>query len=299
MKRIFLLAFLVMLLAPAAFAGQASMADPSAPFDLRGYASELGRWSASASRLREHPQEAAALRKQLPDHWSVALQGQHFLVSTEWLGAALDRLAANPKLAADTSQEMSERLESMLQDSQDLGRISEPNSGLARAKLDNILKRREFRSVRAAAQNDTFWNQITDSVWKFLDRVFTRVGDHPIVTKALLWVVVIVLSIVFLGWLIHSLANVSLANLWSHRLPTPSEAAAPTGTWREWVQHARAAAARGEYRDAIRILYGAAVRRIEEGGTWQVDPARTHRASAPPPCELVAAPSFGCHHNLL
>ena len=43
------------------------------------------------------------------------------------------------------------------------------------------------------------------------------------------------------------------------------------------MQHARAAAARGEYRDAIRILYGAAVRRIEEGGTWQVDPARTHR----------------------
>ena len=43
------------------------------------------------------------------------------------------------------------------------------------------------------------------------------------------------------------------------------------------MQQARSAAARSEYRDAVRIIYGAAVRRIGDAGTWQVDPARTHR----------------------
>jgi hypothetical protein len=155
--------------------------------------------------------------------------------------------------------------------------MSEPRSIPARAKLDDILKRREFRSVRAASQEGTFWDQIVDWIWKFIIRLFSRVGGHPTITKALLWGVVIALGLMFLGWLIYSLAHVSLANLSFRRLPSPEKLAEPTGTWREWLQQARAAAARGEYRDAIRIVYGAAVRRIGEAGTWQVDPARTHR----------------------
>jgi len=277
MKRICLLALLVMPLAPAAFAGKAARADASAPLNLQGFTSELGRWSAAASRLREHPEEAAALRKQLPEHWSVAVQEQRFLVSTKWLGDALDRLAANPKLAADISQEMSDRLEPMFRDSLALAQISEADFGAARAKLEDILKRREFRSVRAPSQVETFWDWLTDGVWKLINRLFSHVEGHPTVTKVVLWAVVIALGLAFLVWLIYSLSNISLAGLTSRRLPYPVEGAATVGSWQEWVQRARAAAARGEYRDAIRTIYGATVRRIEEAGTWRVDPSRTHR----------------------
>jgi hypothetical protein len=288
MKRTCLFALLVLPLTSGALAGQAASADPAAPLDLQGYTTELGRWSALASRLGEHPEEAAALRKQLPAHWSVAVQEQRFLVSTEWLAAALGRLAANPKLAKDTSQEISVRIKSMLQDSQSLARISEPNPGLARAKLDDILKRREFRSVRAPSQRETFWDQIVDWLRRFIIGFFSRVGGHPAVTRFLLWGVVMALGLVFVGWLIYSLANVSLAGLSFRRSSAPPIVAAPAGAWREWVQQARAAAARGEYRDAVRIIYGAAVRRIEEAGTWQVDPSRTHREYV----RLLPADSF-------
>jgi hypothetical protein len=288
MKRISLFVILVMQLGWGAIAGPAASVDPSASLDLQGYSTELGRWSQSAGRLRDHPEEAAALRKQLPDHWSVAVREQRFLVPTQWLSATLDRLAANPKLAKDTSQEICVRLKSMLQDAQSLARISGPTSGLARAKLDDILKRREFRSVRAPSQAETIWDWLTERVWKLISRLFSGVEGHPKLTRILLWGVVIALGLTFLGWLIYSLSNLSLAKLSSRRFPAAEDLAAPAENWREWVKRARAAAARGEYRDAIRIIYGAAVRRIGEAGTWQVDPARTHREYV----RLLRADSF-------
>jgi hypothetical protein len=261
----------------ATTATTAKTATTTAALDLQDYTLELDRWSAFAQRLRTHPEEAAALRKQLPDHWSVAVDEQRFQVSTEWLGAALDRLTANPKLAVDTSREMNDRLESMLTDSRSLARTAVPPSGRARAKLDEILKRREFRSVHAQNQAESFWDMLSEWVWKFINKLFQGAQSHPAVTKVLLWAVVIALGLAFLGWLIYTLAHLSLASFLDRPLPAPAEDAALPGSWREWVQRARAAAARSEYREAVRIIYGAAVRRIGEAGTWQIDPARTHR----------------------
>ncbi|MGD0221843.1 MAG: DUF4129 domain-containing protein [Terriglobia bacterium] len=277
MTRTSLFAILILSLATCALARQAANTNPSATLDLQGYTAELARWSASASRLRLHPDEAAALRKQLPDHWTVAVEEQRFLVSTKWLGNALANLAANPRLATETSQEMGDRLEAMRQDSQTLAKISGLNSTMPRTKLDDILKRREFRSVRASNQVESLWDRLVDWVWGLIAKLFNRMGSHPVVATALLWGVVVALSLIFLGWLIYSLTHLSLANLSFRRPPAPMEGAPPPGNWEEWAERVRASAARGDYREAIRIIYGAAVRRIEEAGTWHVDPSRTHR----------------------
>jgi hypothetical protein len=277
MKRISLFAMLILPLVTGAFAGQSANSDARAPLDLQGYTSELGRWSASASRLRLHPGEAVELRQQLPDHWTVVVEEQRFLVSTKWLGVLLDRLATNPDSATEISEEMEARLESMRQDPQDLAQISEPNPQVARAKLVDILKRHEFRAVRAPNQIESLWDRLVDWVWTFIGKLLRRAGSHPAVATAFLWGVVIAVSLIFLGWLIYSLTHLSLANKPLRSGPLPAQGVTPPGTWREWVEQARAAAARGDYREAIRIIYGAAVRRIEEAGTWQVDPSRTHR----------------------
>jgi hypothetical protein len=277
MKRISLFAMLILPLATGALAGQSANSDSPVLLDLQGYTAALGRWLAAASRLRLHPDEAVALRQHLPDHWTVAVEGQRFQVSTKWLGALLDQLATNPSSATENSEEMVSRLESMRQDAQALAQISEPNLQSARPKLENILKRREFRAVRAPNEMESLWDRLVDWVWSFIGNLLRRAGSHPAVTTAFLWGVVIAVSLIFLGWLIYSLNHLSLANL-SHRpAPLPAEGVAPPGSWREWVEQARAAASRGDYREAIRIIYGAAVRRIEEAGTWQVDPSRTHR----------------------
>jgi hypothetical protein len=165
----------------------------------------------------------------------------------------------------------------MLQDSRDLAQISEPPLIQAHAKLDEILKRREFRSVHVASAEEDLWDRLLDWLWKLADKLFDRVGSHPDATRVFLWGVVIALGIVFLGWLIYSIANVPFSTLSFRRKQLPAPEEEPAGTWNEWVQQASAAAACGDYREAVRIIYGAAVRRIAESGAWQVDPARTHR----------------------
>jgi hypothetical protein len=126
------------------------------------------------------------------------MRGQRFQVSTGWLAAALDHLASDPKLAASTSLELEDRLQLMLQDSRDLAEISEPPPIQARAKLNEILKRREFRSVRAASAEEELWDRFVDWLWKFIDQLFNRVGSHPDATRVFLWGAVIALGLVFL-----------------------------------------------------------------------------------------------------
>ena len=193
------------------------------------------------------------------------------MVSTRPLGAALDRLIRDPRTAAGAAQEISARVESLLDDARAISRTSVRDYTAPRAKLDDILRRREFRFVRGPTESEILWNQLVDRLMLWIDRLLSRAGGHPRVANFLRWGIVIVLGLFFLAWLIYTLAHVSY-----QRFPAPV-AAAPTAPWRDWVQEARAAAARGEFREAIRIIYGAAVLLMGEAGAWQVDPSRTHR----------------------
>jgi hypothetical protein len=245
--------------------------NPPASFDLQSYTSELERWSASANRLGEHPQEAAALRKQLPDSWLVTAQEQRFRVSTRPLGAALDRLIGDPRTAEGAAREISARVEWLLEDARAMSRTSIRDDSRARAKLDEILARREFRFVREPSEPETFWDRLTNWLWEWISGLLSRAGGHPKVANILRWGIVVVLGLILLAWVIYTLTHVPY-----RRFPAPT-APTPAAPWRDWAQQARGAAARGEFREAIRIIYGAAVILLGEAGAWQVDPSRTHR----------------------
>jgi hypothetical protein len=246
----------------------------SASFGLPGYIAELERWSALASRMEDHSEQAGALRRQLPDSWSVVVRGQRFSISTRLLGAAIDRIIRDPSNTAGAVQEISDRIERLLEDARAMSGTSEPDYSSQRPKLDEILKRHEFRFVREGAESETFWDQLLDRLWQWLTGLFDRAGKHPTVTNFLRWGIVIVLGLILLAWLAHTLTHVSY-----RRFPAPVGDVRATPA-RDWVQEARNAAARGEYRDAIRIIYAAALLALGEAGAWQVDPSRTHREYA-------------------
>jgi hypothetical protein len=137
--------------------------------------------------------------------------------------------------------------------------------------LDEILSRREFRFVRGPSEAETYWARLKNWVWQWFSKLLSRAGAHPHLTDILLWGTVVVLGLVFVAWLISALAEVS-----SRRGPLPLTAP-PAAPWRHEAQQARAAAARGDFREAIRVIYGTAVILLGQAGAWQVDPARTHR----------------------
>jgi hypothetical protein len=243
----------------------------SATFDLQSYTAELERWSASADRLRDHPKEAAALRKQLPDSWLVTVEGQRFAVSTQPLRAALERLIQDPGKAGAVSQEVSSRVGSLREEARVMSRVSGRDYSGARAKLDDILKLREFRQARGANDSETLWDRYLVSAWEWINKFLNRAGGHPKVADFLRWGIVLVLGLVCLAWLFHTLTHIPYTQL---PAPKPPNSAQPL---RDWGRQARDAAAQGEFREAIRIIYGSAVLLLGEGGAWHVDPARTHR----------------------
>ena len=245
-----------------------------APFDLQSYTTELQHWSELAGRLEGHPEQAGALRKQLPDSWSVVVRGQRFSISTRLLGAAIDQIIRDPSNAARAAHEISNRIERMLEDARAMSGTSAPDYSSQRARLDQILKRHEFRFVREGAESEPFWDQLLDRLWQWVTGLLDRAGNHPKLTNFLRWGIVIVLGLILLAWLAHALTHVSY-----RRFPAPTGDVRATPA-RDWIQEAQSAAARGEYRDAIRVIYGAAVLALGEAGAWQVDPSRTHREYA-------------------
>ena len=248
-----------------------SPGESKSSYDLQGYIAELERWSALAGRLENHPDQAGALRKQLPDSWSVEVQQQRFNVSTRPLGDGLDRIVRDPSAAARSAQEISGRVERLLEDARATYRTSTRNYSAERSMLDQILKQREFRYAHEEADSETIWGQLLDRLGRWVAGLLDRVGNHPRVTNFLRWGIVILLGLILLGWLAHALTQNSY-----QRSPALARDTRPA-PGRDWAEEARSAAARGEFREAIRLVYGAAVLALGEAGAWQVERSRTHR----------------------
>ena len=75
---------------------------------------------------------------------------------------------------------------------------------------------------------------------------------------------------------------------WVHRLPDhlarkesteviPTDLPVSAKEWAIWLAEARAAAAKGEWRDAIHLAYWAGISFLERQGFWKPDRARTPR----------------------
>jgi hypothetical protein len=253
-------------------AGQVSTPVLQPSLDLQGYLAELDRWSAVARELKGHPEQAAALRRALHDHWSINIEHEEFQVSTDWLRQALAALEADHKLWASTSQQIETHLAALRAEAKSLAQPSELSPDAARQKLDEVLSRREFRGIRGPTAFDRLRARLAGWVADLLDAIFGRLRGHPWGTRVFLWLLVLVPGLMFLVWIVRLLLN---------RPPGPAldldgAAPAPT-TWRDLARQALAAAERGNYRDSVRLAYWAGVYRLEELGVWQANRTRTHR----------------------
>lgn len=143
----------------------------------------------------------------------------------------------------------------------------------AKPKLQQILQRREFRRVGAQDASAI----LKEWAMRFLTQLFSKIGKDP--RPFLLGVKIVVYSVCVLvgGLILWKLYR------WAMR-EAPPEAVrevipfAPSArNWRVWLSDARAAAAKGELREAVHSSYWAAISYLESKGTWRPDRARTPR----------------------
>ena len=265
-----LLAFLV--LGPAARAQQ-SPATVKSALDLPAYLAVLDQWSDAAGKLPGHPRMAARVRKELPRTWEVNFQGQQFEVETAWLDQALKAIEKSPASASAESHYIQRRLEAMSEEAESLGEVSPGLDPTApRRKLDEILKRREFRGLRGPSHLENTLLQAWFWLMDHLERLMSQLGRHPRGVRVVLWTMLIGPAVLLLIWLLRFILDRSRTQTLDLDAPRPAAA-----TWRTLAREAVLAAGRGDYRDAVRLAYWAGIYRLEELGAWKAERTRTHR----------------------
>jgi hypothetical protein len=255
---------LAMLVAAPAFA-QATGPELPAP----AWAAELARLDAAVERLAAaDPAAAAALQREIPRRWRVSDAGRTYTVDAEWLTRGLAAWQAQP------DEDLLEDLRVRLRGYRDaaIARTSATTSGdAARTRLEAILADREFHAVHGPGWFDRLLQRI--SAW-LIDVLEMTVGTAmiPTVTR---WLVI--------ALVVMAVALVLLALRRALRRTTQIEtiaAATPhrdRRQWPQWLDAARAAADRGDWREAIRFAYWCGVSYLEAHGAWRPDPSRTPR----------------------
>jgi Domain of unknown function (DUF4129) len=243
------------------------------PLDLRSYNDRINKWVLNLTVLRDHSEKATAMRQQLQANWQVTVGSQQINVPTGWLKAGLDSIDKDPKGAAKTADLLIAHLKAMKQEAISMEGPSEHNDALARENLKEILASREFSSVHGPTWLDQMLQRFRQWLLHLASRFSLNAASHRGASTLVLWVICILGGGSLLIWMLKRL--VQRAGPRRIRMSTPAGPMA--NSWEQMSHAAQAAAAAGNYRDAIRLAYWAAIRRLDDAGLWPVDHARTHR----------------------
>jgi Domain of unknown function (DUF4129) len=251
---------------------QQSASVPATPFTLSAYTQQVNHWTQAVETLKAHPENAAELTKQLPPSWQVTAGTEHIEVSTDWLRTGLDAVEKSPKTSAEISNRLLKHLQSMQREAQDLAAEAQSIDASARVKLNAILARREFSGVHGPTWLDRQAERLRVWLAKWASRLGMNLAHHQAIVKVFFWVLLICGAAGLLGWMIRQLIGRTGAQDFPLQPPDT-----PILDKTQQMAQAREAAARGKYRDAIRLAYWATVERLGELGFWSLDPTRTHR----------------------
>ncbi len=249
---------------------------PAQTLTLPAYLDELDRWSTKITQAKSHPQDLTELRRQSPSEWTVATGADSVKVSTDWLRVGLERAEKSPNTSEDSTNNLLAHLAAMRREAQALTTDRSNLDGSASGKLQKILARREFSHVEAP----NWLDRKTQSFLRWLNeleiKLIQMLSGHAQVEHAarmIPWFLLVGAGGFLLLWMTQRLLKRT-----PHRaLGIQIQQEIPMRSWQQISQLGREAAARGEFRDAIRLAYLAAVHRLEDLKFWKVDPTRTHR----------------------
>jgi len=261
--------------APAASAG---------PYDAAGFAAEMRRLGTAIEKSSGNAKDIEAIQKALPPSWKIDDSETHYQFSSESLRALLECIqcdAAAQKSRSAQAKSWTDEISNEVD-----GYVAPDPSGAPdpHAKLEQILKRREFAAVRPPSQWDLLRQRINAWLLRMLNRLFENIGRHPLGAKLLFWLILFAV----VGWLAMMLVRFWLGRARLDELRSIGEVAFAR-SWQEWIRAAREAAARGDFREAVHSVYWAGIAHLEDDGTISRDRTRTPREHLQLVAEAVAA----------
>lgn len=252
---------------------QNSTADAPKALSLSAYSSKISRLTQSLEDLKKHPGNAAILRDQLPPAWPVMMGSQRVDVPTGWLRSGLDGIEKNPKDVPKEAGQLIAHLKSMKQEILSMDASPAQGDAAAREKLKGILAMSEFSDVHGPTRFDLLLQGFRRWLAEWLHRLSLKAAGHQGIASLIFWLVLILGGSGLLAWMLQRLLRRPDAQDIQFR-PPGSEL---MHSWEQMAEESRKAAAAGEYREAIRLSYWAAIRKLDDAGMWPVDHTRTHR----------------------
>jgi len=237
-------------------------------FSISEYAAELDRLANLADAANTDPGAAGEALNDLRGDWNVQAGGQTFEVKTAWLGDQFEKLKNKPE--PDVHAQLLARLRSMRADAEAFEQTP-PDSAAARAALTRILARSEFHQVRGPSWWDRLKFRIEMWIYRMLSRFFGS-SSAPVVGRIFVWTLVAG-AVLVLAWFVYRTIkeNARLESIMPEVVPVSAK------LWRAWLDEARAAAAKGQWREAVHLAYWAGISFLEASGMWRPDQARTPR----------------------
>ncbi len=260
--------FAIWLLLATCVTGAAQPADAPAPLTLDQYIQALDAALAAARQIKEEPQKADDLVKSLPPAWQVEVDGKSFEVSSDSLRRDLGGWQKKPDQAA--FDRVIRYLETLRYQA---GAYGTPLPDISRrhALLNNILARSEFRNVHGETWLDRLKQRLTELLLRILGHVISSAAV-PAISNIIVYGLIALAVLALAYWMYRSVRD-------SARLETLMPVAMPVSAkeWPIWMTEARAAAGRGDWRDAVHLAYWGGISFLEAGGAWRPDVARTPR----------------------
>lgn len=242
-------------------------------FNPNSFAAELRELRSSMDEKNLTPRQEAAIGASLPVTWNIHSPDGEYEVESAPLRRLLGCVKCNGAQQIERLEQARSWVGALAAQAKEYASPAGPgNSVLARPKLDAILARREFASVRPRSQSELLRQRINRWLLHLIERLFESIGKHPMGAKALFWLIVIVL----VGWLALGLVRFWMRRARIEELKSVG-AVAGHRSWQEWIRAGREAAARGDFREAVHGVYWAGVTHLEDVGALQMDRTRTPR----------------------
>ena len=258
------LAVLALLVAAQAWAGAQTTLPPA--LSVPDYVGWLDRVQAEVDGNRSVL--PAALLRSIPPVWRVETPTGSFDVSNAWLIRDLRELQGKPDSPARARVR-----DGLLALRTEATAFQDPALDWrdARRRAADILDRREFTSIHGPTWRDRFRQQVLQLIVNLLERLFGS-SAIPTVSNILVYTLITMAVVVLALWTYRSLGrDAALESVVPDRVPVSARA------WPLWLADAQAAAARGDWRDAVHRAYWCGVSYLETRGTWRPDRARTPR----------------------
>jgi len=242
--------------------------------DASSFATALEQIGNAIGKEKANPAGLTALRQSLPSHWEVSAGEHHYFLSAEPLSALLrdggggknaQAIAAKAKEAADWAFDLANQAKAYAgaQRSGDLN---------SRTALERILTRREFGSVTRPSAWDLFRQRVNRWIQELVLRFLRQIGRYPMGATIVFWLIILAVVV----WLALVLFRYWTRPAAREELQAP-DSVAYVRTWQEWVQAAREAARRGDFREAVHSAYWAGVSYLEDSDVVRKDRTRTPR----------------------